>query len=153
MLLLFGALVGAWRIDAIDRSAERAGPAGASVEGRAVLLEAPRESQFGSSAIVRMESGRAKGARVLARADGDLRWPAGGEGGTIVPLSGSADKPDRGISFDWPAYLRRRGIAYEVDLDYLRGTGQRRGGLAGTIDSARRRGEEALDTGLPADRA
>ncbi|MEA2450151.1 MAG: competence protein ComEC, partial [Thermoleophilaceae bacterium] len=152
-LVAAGALVGAWRIDAIDRSAERAGPAGAAVAGRAVVLEAPRRSQFGSSAIVRMESGRARGAKVLARADGAMRWPADGEVGTIVALSGSADRPKRGISFDWPAYLRRRGIAYEVKLDGLRDTGERRGGLAGVVDSARRRGERALETGLAYDRA
>jgi competence protein ComEC len=152
-LLLLGALIGAWRLDAIDRSAERAGPAGAALEGRAVVLEAPRPSLFGSTAVLRMESGRARGTRVLARADGELRWPDGGEVGTIVALRGSVERPDRGESFDWRAHLRRRGIAYEVELDRLRGTGERRGGLAGAIDSMRRRGEHALEAGLPGDRA
>jgi competence protein ComEC len=152
-LLVAGALLGAWRLDAIDGVAERAGPEGARVEARAVILEAPRRSLFGSSAVVRVESGPAAGARVLARVDGDVTWPGGGEVGAIVALTGTAERPSRGQSFDWPAYLRRRGIAYELDVDSLRRTGERRGGLAGAIDSLRRRGERALDTGLPADRA
>lgn len=152
-LVLAGAIVGGWRIAAIDRAAAAAGPAGTTVMGRAVVLEPPRRSLYGSSAVVRMQSGRARGARLLARADGDLRWPDGGEVGTIVEVSGDAERPARGRSFDWPAYLRRKGIAYELKLDALRATGGRRGGVAGTLDSARRRGEHALDAGVSADRA
>ncbi|MEA2397371.1 MAG: competence protein ComEC, partial [Thermoleophilaceae bacterium] len=145
-----GGVVGAWRVTAIDGSAERAGPDGAPLSGRAILLEHPRQSQFGSSAAVRMTSGRAAGSRVLARLDGFRPWPDGGEPGAVLELSGSVERPAAGGSFDWRAYLRRRGIAYELGLDSLSGTGARRGGIMGVVDSMRRRAERALGTGLPA---
>src|SRR3954464_9391898 len=43
-VLCVGGVAGAWRIDAIDRSAECAGPEGAYLFGRATLLEHPRPS-------------------------------------------------------------------------------------------------------------
>src|SRR4051812_9573684 len=146
-------MAGGWRVAAIDRAAAAAGPAGSLIAGRAVVLESPRRSMFGSSAIVRLESGRARGARVVARADAEMRWPDGGEIGTIVSVSGDAEPPAPGRDFDWPGYLRRRGIAYELKLDTLRATGERCRGPAGALDSARRRGERALDSGLSPPRA
>src|SRR4051794_15311228 len=107
-LVLAGAIVGGSRLAAIDRTAAAAGPPGATVSGRAVLLGPPRPSMFGSSAIVRVESGRARGARVVARAGSELRWPGGGEVGTIVSISGVTARPARARDFDWPGYLRRR---------------------------------------------
>lgn len=153
LLCLLGLLGGTQRLGAIDASAARAGPAGAGVVGRAVILEPPRASRFGTSTVLRMESGRARGARVLARAGAGLRWPDGGEVGAIVSLTGVAKRPAPGKSFDWRGYLRRRGILFEVELDSLRPTGRRRGGLAGAVDGARRRAERALDTGLAPNRA
>jgi competence protein ComEC len=144
-----GAVAGTWRVDAIDRSAERAGPAGTFLSGRATLLEHPRRSQFGSSAAVRMTSGRAAGTLVLARLDGFKPWPDGGEPGSILRMSGSTERPATGASFDWGAYLRRRGIAYELKVESLSSTGARRGGVLGVVDSMRRRAERALGSGLP----
>ncbi len=149
LLMLLGAVVGAARIDAIDRAAGRAGPAGAEVRGRALVLERPQRSRFGSSAVLRLESG----ARVLARAGVTMRWPDGGEPGTVVAVSGVAREPRRGSTFDWPAQLRRRGIRFELELESLRPTGARRGGPMGVIDSARRRAGAALGAGLAPDRA
>jgi competence protein ComEC len=147
-MLCVGGVAGAWRIDAIDRSAERAGPEGAYLFGRATLLEHPRPSPFGSSAAVRIASGRAAGSLVLARVDGAKPWPDGGQPGSILRVSGSVELPAQGESFDWRAYLRRRGIAYELNVESLASTGARRGGALGMVDSMRRRAEEALGRGL-----
>jgi competence protein ComEC len=147
-MVCIGAVVGTLRVNAIDRSAELPGPAGTLVSGRAVLLEHPRASQFGSSAAVRVTSGRAAGARMLARLDGHRRWPAGGDPGIVLRVVGTAQRPAAGGSFDWRAYLRRRGIAFELALDSLSSGGGRRGGPLGAVDSMRRRAEQALGLGL-----
>jgi competence protein ComEC len=139
-----GAVGGGWRLGTIDRSAARAGPDGSLVSGRAILLEHPRPSQFGSSAAVRMTTGRAAGAQLLARLDGRRPWPAGGQPGAVLRVVGTAKRPAGGGSFDWRAYLRRRGIAFELALDSVSWTGARRGGLLGAVDSMRRRAERAL---------
>jgi competence protein ComEC len=145
-----GGVVGAWRVDAIDSSAERAGPVGGFLSGRATLLEHPRRSQFGSSAAVRMTSGRAAGSQVLARVDGFRPWPDGGQPGVTIRVAGSVQLPADGGSFDWRAYLRRRGIAYELNVESVSPTGERRGGVLGLVDSMRRRAERALATDLSA---
>src|SRR5205085_2878923 len=72
VFVVAGSAFGHWRLDAIDRDAA---PPGAALEGRALLLEPPKPSRFGSSAVVRMESGRFRGMRVLARTSGRARWP------------------------------------------------------------------------------
>src|SRR3954454_15731917 len=141
---LAGVALGTLRVTAIDAGARRPGPDRAAVSGTAILLEHPRPSQFGSSAAIRMTSGRAAGATVLGRLDGSRPWPGRGEPGVILRLTGSAQRPAAGGSFDWRAYLRRRGIAYELALDSLADTGRRRGGPSGAIDSMRIRAEAAL---------
>jgi competence protein ComEC len=148
--VLAGAAAGAARVAAIDASAGRVQP-GDRVEGDAVVLERPRPSRFGSSAVVRL----ANGARVLARAPGGLEWPAGGRPGTIVDVTGSVRAPRRSATsdFDWPAYLRRHGIRAELAIDAIRPTGRRRGGVAGAVDSMRDRAERAVSAGLPPDKA
>jgi competence protein ComEC len=148
-LVCAGAVAGTWRVEAIDRGAERAGPGGRFLSGRATLLEHPRRSLFGSSAAVRMVSGRAKGAPVLARLDGSKPWPDGGQPGAILHVSGSVENPSNTGSFDWRTYLRRRGIAYELNVESVSSTGARRGGLQGAVDTMRRRAEGALSTDLP----
>jgi competence protein ComEC len=153
VLLCAGALAGIWRVEAIDRAAGSAGRAGTYVSARAVLLEHPRPSQFGSSAAVRLVSGPGSGARLLARASTAQRWPAEGQPGTIVRVAGALEQPDRGTEFDWRAHLRRRGIRFELALDSLRPTGERRGGPAGAVDAVRRRAERALGSGLSSDKA
>ena len=151
--VMAGALLGGLRLTAIDSAARRAGPDGAVVSGTAILLEHPRPSQFGSSAAIRMTQGRATGATLLGRLDGPRPWPGGGEPGTILRIAGTARTPAAGGSFDWRAYLRRRGIAYELALDSLADTGRRRGWLAGGIDSMRLRAEAALGARLSAAKA
>jgi competence protein ComEC len=137
----------------IDESARLPGPDGSPVSGTAILLEHPRPSQFGSSAAIRMTSGRGAGAMMLARVDGGRPWPAGGEPGAILRVAGTAKEPATGRSFDWRAYLRRRGIAFELAVDSLTATGRRRGGLLGAIDSMRGRAERALGARLPPPKA
>jgi competence protein ComEC len=152
-LVCAGALAGALRVDAIDRAAARAGPAGTALDARVILLEHPRPSLFGSSAVVEIVSGRARGSRVLARLPGRQPWPEDGQPGAILRVTGSVAEPASGGSFDWRAYLRRRGIAFELALDSLRPTGTRRGGVLGVIDAMRGRAERALGTLLPASKA
>ena len=148
--LVAGAGVGTARVAAIDKEAGLVKP-GERVEGDATVLERPRPSRFGSSAVLELASG----AHVLARASGGTRWPARGEPGTIVAVTGTARAPRRSAAsdFDWPAYLRRRGIHAELAVDVLRATGRRRGGLAGAVDAMRRRAERGVAAGLPAPKA
>jgi competence protein ComEC len=148
--VLAGTAVGTLRLDAIDTPARRAGPDGAALTGTAVLLEHPRPSRFGSSAAIRMTSGRASGATVLGRIDGPRPWPALGRPGAILRVSGTAAPPASGGSFDWRAYLRRRGIAFELEVELVTDTGRRRGGLSGAIDAMRTRAEAALGARLTA---
>src|SRR3954454_23959419 len=142
--LAAGCALGAWRLTSIDTLASRAGPDGAPLSGTAILLEHPRPSQFGSSAAIRWTAGRAAGATVLGRLDGRRAWPARGRPGAIIRVAGTAQLPATGGSFDWRAYLRRRGIAFELAIDSMGDTGRRRGGLSGAIDSMRVRAEAAL---------
>jgi competence protein ComEC len=142
--VLAGVALGTLRLAAIDSAARRAGPDGAAVSGTATLLEHPRPSQFGSSAAIRLTSGGATGATMLGRLDGPRPWPGRGEPGVILRVTGTAQRPAAGGSFDWRAYLRRRGIAFELAIDSVADTGRRRGGLSGAIDSIRARAEAAL---------
>ncbi len=105
------------------------------------------------SAVVRLESGTARGVKLLATTEGS--WPGPGEPGTEVRIHGTAKPPMRaeGARFDWPAHLRRRGIAYELHVTRMEPTGRRRGGLAGSVDAARRRAERAIERDLPPGRA
>src|SRR5207245_2554069 len=97
-----------------------------------------------------LAAGPGAGSRVLARARRGLSWPAEGAPGTELRVRGPLSAPVRrpGQRLDWPAYLRRRGIGAELELDALSGTGRRRGGLAGAVDRARTAGESALDSGM-----
>jgi competence protein ComEC len=152
-LICAGALAGGWRLHAIDGAASRAGTAGSPLVAQATLLEHPRPSLFGSSAAVRLASGRGEGALLLARLDGHRPWPDGGRPGTILRVAGTLEEPADGGSFDWRAYLRRRGIALELALDSVGPTGTRRGGALGVVDSMRVRAERALGARLPAGKA
>ena len=148
--VLAGAGVGSVRVAAIDSVANRV-HAGERIDGEATIAERPRPSRFGSSTVLELPNG----SRVLARAPASLRWPSGGDPGTIVGVTGTAREPRRSPSsdFDWPAYLRRHGIAVELPVESLRPTGRRRGGFAGAIDSLRRRAERAVAADLPGPKA
>jgi competence protein ComEC len=152
LLVLAGAGIGELRLHAIDAPGERL-EAFAAVDADAVLLERPRAAGSRTSAAVRLDSGRARGAKVLAVAEGEWRGPD--EPGAVVHLRGTVKPPLTGDDsrFDWAAHLRRRGIAHELHLTDLESTGRARGGVAGAVDSARRRAEDAIETGLPPDKA
>jgi len=148
VLVVAGWAVGAARLHTID-APQRALHAGGVVAERAYLLERPRFGSFGSSAEVQLVSGPARGAHLLAVSDG-VAWPAGIRPGTELELTGSAEPPKRSVgdSFDYPAYLRRRGIRFELALDRVRATGRRRGGVAGVVDWLRARSERGVAAGL-----
>ena len=148
-LVICGSLVGGWRLHSID-APQRSLHAGASLSARAYLLERPRFARFGSSAEVQLVSGAARGAHVLARVPTTLRWPYAVAPGVELDVAGLLERPRKsaGDSFDYPAYLRRRGIRFELALERLRATGARRGGLTGMVDSLRLRAERGLAAGL-----
>jgi competence protein ComEC len=72
-LVLGAALIGGLRVHAIDAPAAAA-PPGTVIDAEATLLERPRAGLFGSSAPMRIESGPARGLRILAR--NDEAWPS-----------------------------------------------------------------------------
>ncbi len=147
--LLAGGLAGHERVVAIDRPGTGLEP-GDRVEGSAYLVGAPRAGPFGSSAEARMASGSALGARLLVRFPRDARVPAATGVGSEVELAGSvrAPEPATGGEFDLAAYLRRRGLAGELDAERIEVTGERRGGVSGAIDTLRRRAELGIASGL-----
>jgi len=148
-LFLAGGIAGGQRLHSIDgpghalRSESR-------LAGRAILLEKPRPTRFGSQALVRVATGRGRGARLLARGERGVRWPTGAEVGAELALDGRVRRPRsrRGERFDYGAYLRRRGVAAELWVTSIRATGRRRGGVAGALDAMRGRAERALSAGL-----
>jgi competence protein ComEC len=117
---------------------------GRSLGAHAVLLEPVRERAVGPAvARAQVLGGLADGevAVLRVRTSGGGPWPGVGEivavAGTVAPLG----------RFD--AYQRRRGATAALDVSALRPTGERRGGLAGLVDAARRRAEAGLARGLP----
>ncbi|MDQ3645236.1 MAG: DUF4131 domain-containing protein, partial [Actinomycetota bacterium] len=140
--LLAGALAGHARLAAIDSAGEALEPAD-RVEGRAHLQSAPRAGPFGASAEVRMASGHAQGVRLLVRFPREARLALGTGIGSEVEIAGGMrpPKPRGEDGFDLHAYLRRRGLAGELDAERVEVTGRRRDGIAGAIDAMRRRAE------------
>ena len=150
--MLGGAAIG----DARLRSLE--GPAGRVRDGpvrelRVYLATPPRPSAFGSSAEAEVSAGdRFTASGLLLRVP---RWsplPDGIEVGAELAVSGRLRelRETPGAGFDFAAHLRRRGVAAELFVDRARPTGRRRGGVAGLLDSMRRRAERAVAAGLPA---
>jgi competence protein ComEC len=135
VLVLVAACAGHLRVTALERTA--LGPAlGATVDGDAVLLTAPRTDAFGGRhAVVRW-----RGERVLLRFP---PWRAVGRIaiGDIVDVRGSLRAPDRTAdAADAHATLRATAVTP---------TGRRRGGVLGFVDAVRRRSETAFSTALP----
>ena len=161
-LVLGGAALGELRLQAIDRSA-RLVEDGRTVHLSAHLATPPRPSAFGSSAEVRVTGGRLDGARLLMRVPRWERLPARVRVGDELRLRGrlrGLGERDRGSgtdrdatagadSFDFAAYLRRRGIAGELLVDEARATGRRRGGVPHVLDLMRERAQHAVAAGLP----
>ena len=147
--VLLGAVGGQARLAAIDAPGAEVEP-GERVAGRAHMLGAPRPGPFGSSVEVRMVSGHAVRARLLARLPARARLPPDAGAGTELRITGSVREPKRPEpgGFDMAAHLRRRGVAGELHADTAVPTGRPRGGPAGLVDEARRRGERSIAAGL-----
>jgi competence protein ComEC len=144
--VLAGAAVADLRISARERgSLPRLH--GRAITARAVLLEPVRERSRGPAvARARLAGAAVDGeAAVLRIRERRGSWPGVGEivvvAGAVAPLG----------LFD--AYQRRRGATAAIDVTALRPTGERRGGVAGIVDAARRRAEAGLARGLPEPRA
>jgi competence protein ComEC len=149
VLVVAGAAVGSLRLETLDRSTLSAEPPGA-LATEAILAEAPRPSPFGARVVLELTRGPGAGEQVMAYTDRDVRWPADAGPGRIVEVAGSLRRPKSkpNADFDWPAYLRRRGIALELRVDRLTITNRRRGGPSGAIDAVRRRAERGIAAGL-----
>ena len=154
LAIVIGAAAGGARLAAIERPS-RSLTFGARLQADAVLLERPRPAGRQQVAALRIVGPRGRGARVLARADVGQRWARGLGPGAVIAVRGELRRPrsSRHARFDYPGYLRRRGIFAELELDAVRDTGRRRRGVAGVLDRLRGRAEEALITGLSEDRA
>jgi competence protein ComEC len=140
--LLAAALVGQWRMHAID--ATRLGPRiGHAVSSRVTLLETPRRRPFGA----RVATVRLAGERVLLRAARGVRWPTERVGSVLAVRGGLEELPDRERS------LRVRGVHAQLRADELVDTGLARGGMAGLVDGLRARAQGALDEGVPREQA
>jgi competence protein ComEC len=152
VLVFAGAAAGDLRLRALDAPGARIEPF-STVDERAILVERPRTAGTRTTAVVRLESGRARGAKLLATTDGGWRGPH--DPGAEMRIRGTAKPPVRAerSAFDWPAHLHRRGILHELHVADVEATGRRRGGLAGAIDAARRRAEAAIESGLPSGKA
>ncbi|MFL5856271.1 MAG: ComEC/Rec2 family competence protein [Solirubrobacteraceae bacterium] len=138
--LLIAAAAGHARQSAIDRTALR--PLfGQERTLRATLLEPPRATTNGGErALVAM-----RGEVVLARVSRWVRaakW-SGLEAGDEALLAGTL-QPLR----SWDAWARTRGAHAVLRVHSARPTGRRRGGIAGAIDTVRRRAEAGLGAGL-----
>ena len=149
VLLVAGTAFGVTRLEAQDRSFLASRPP-STLATNANLAEPPRPSSFGARVVLEVSEGAGIGEQLMAYTDRDVRWPSDAGPGLGVEVSGSLRPPRSkpNADFDWPAYLRRRGIALELRVDTLRVTGRRRGGLAGSIDAARRRAERGIAAGL-----
>ena len=151
-LVLAGSAVGDARLRALDNASTLIGE-GRTINARAHLVTRPRPSAFGASAEARLATGSFAGARVLLRF-ADRSAPVLShrtEIGAELALAGRLRRPvrEQEASFDFAAYLRRRGIAGELHVDRVRATGGRRGGVAGALDRLRGRAERAVSAGLP----
>jgi competence protein ComEC len=140
---LLGAQVAVARTAALEHTA--LGPLlGRDVGVRAVVLEPARTSAYDSWALAELGTGPGRGERVMLTAPRRLRWPADAVGAQV------AVRGRLGRLKPWEGFAAARGAHAELAAAGLRATGRRRGGVAGVIDSARRRAEGALTRDLPA---
>ncbi len=137
--VLAGATVATLRIGALE-GGPLPGMHGRQVASRAVLLEPVRERAAGPAvARAGLLGGALDGEVAVLRLRGRER-PGVGE---IVAVEGSV--APLGV-FD--AYQARRGADAAIEVARLEVTGERRGGLLGVVDAARRRAEAGLARGL-----
>jgi competence protein ComEC len=141
LAVLAGAVVADLRLAALENG-PLAGLEGRAISARAVLLEPVRERPGGLAVVrARLLDGPAAGdGAVLRMRSRPGSWPGVGEivaiGGMVAPL-GKYDE-----------FQRRRGALAAIETSRVRATGERRGGLAGIVDAARRRAEDGLERGL-----
>nr|MBA2514133.1 ComEC/Rec2 family competence protein [Solirubrobacterales bacterium] len=132
------------RLAALSLSPAR-GLVGEAVNAKAVLLEPARERSTGMRAArVRLLNGRAARAVVVARVDPGSPWPREAQVGDVLAIEGRLVPLAR-----YEAYQRRRGAPVALEVQAASATATRRSGLAGALDSTRRRAERALATGVP----
>jgi competence protein ComEC len=146
-----GALAGAARLAAIERS-DLMPYAGSAVTLRGHVVKRERES-FGAARVrVRASAVRVRGRWRAARGLVQVRVRRPGAVSTIgdeVSAAGQLAAPSRQAEQSgYAAYLRRGGVRVILHADRMRLTGARRGGLAGAIDSVRRRAEAGVAAGL-----
>src|SRR5437660_3436349 len=98
VLVVGAGWLGSARIAAIDRPA-RAAPPGSVIQATATILQSPRPGRFDWSAPMRIDTGRARGLRVWARA-APRAWPEDAGPGMVVRLRGLVRDPgaQRGVS-------------------------------------------------------
>ncbi|MFL5908254.1 MAG: ComEC/Rec2 family competence protein, partial [Solirubrobacterales bacterium] len=133
---LAGLLVGAARLDAIDRGALTA-RAGLHVSIGGFVGAVPRRT--GGEVAVRVDSPAGRLLVVAPEPVGEL--PVGSE----IRAAGLLERPE-----PWRAgYLRRQGIAMTLRADRIEPGPRSRRGLSGWVDGIRLRAERALDLGMP----
>jgi competence protein ComEC len=135
--LLCGATLADARLAALERTALTP-QLGHAMATDVTLLEAPRQRAFG----VRVAVAALGDERVLVRAPAHVAWPRVGTG-AVVFVRGALGAPG-----PRDGYLRPRHVHAILRAESIRATGRRRGGVAGLLDAARARAENALDRGL-----
>ena len=154
LLVPAGAVAGSARLAAIDRS-DLLAQAGHEIEVTGHVIRREPVSYGVRRFRVAATAFRLPGAawrpvdeRVQLRARGGAL--AGATIGDEVRASGRLARPTSGEGrFDYAAHLRRAGVRTVLHADRARRTGGRRPGLAGVLDSVRRRAEQGVGAGLP----
>ena len=131
---LLGAAIGAARIAAIDAGALRASP-GARVALAGHVAAVPRRRQGIVSVLIETDRGR-----LIAEAPDRGTALAVGAGVRVGGVAREIDEWERG-------YLSRQGVATVLRASILELTGGARAGVAGLLDRARGRAEDALGNG------
>lgn len=145
-LALAGGLCAHERVAALDHTELRSS-LGSPFAARAVLLEQPRRGRFDATALVQLDSGAARGERIVLHVPPRVPWPAAPTG-AVVLLDGRL--ASLGPHDD---YQRRRGAHARLRLSSARWSGARRGGVVALVDAIRTRAEAALERGLPGPQA
>ncbi|WP_028060133.1 ComEC/Rec2 family competence protein [Candidatus Solirubrobacter pratensis] len=147
--VIAGAALAQARVDALDAGV-LAHMHDRTVQTRVTLLEPVRERVNGpASARVRLLDSAAAGEQAVLRLHSYAYHGAWPDVGEVLKVTARV-KPLG--PFD--AYQRRRNAHAALEASRAAGTGERRGGLAGVLDSVRRRAERGLEVHLaPKERA
>ena len=154
LLVPAGAVAGSARLAAIDHS-DLLAQAGHEVELTGHVIRREPVSYGVRRFRVAATAYRLPGAVWRPVSEGvQLRARGGALAGVTigdeVRASGRLARPTSGEGrFDYVAHLRRAGVRTVLHADRARRTGDRRAGLAGALDSVRRRAEQGVGAGLP----